>query len=397
MQVGIATEAIDALSQRDRRVRYALALFHAPATNAARLAKSLYRSSAMTHVAVPILALEGYALALWGLWVAWHLGHWELLWVEAAVASGFVLFPALLLAVALRESTQLGIQKGVWALREAAASSDNRLAPAQEPVVWTTPGLSQPEGSSSNIVEAGPVRRLNPNFDAGTNRDLGVLFLFAGIALLVFSPRWLGAFDTFSLGLFVAAVGTLVIGGTLLLLWSFQILRAFSITANEQGFRWKQPAFGLGRRSVQAAWQDVRAFITFRVIPHDESADTDQAFVLDTTTEALAWRITPKTPASVREAHERFVRMANEHVPLRDITASLKNLLESPETRSYEYAVTALSGAAPIPPAVRKVLTTPVRESHFLRGYLIVAAILLTLLIVAGLLLQSGLIPAGSF
>jgi hypothetical protein len=89
--------------------------------------------------------------------------------------------------------------------------------------------------------------------------------------------------------------------------------------------------------------------------------------------------------------------MANEHVPLRDITASLKDLLESPETRSYEYAVTALSGPAPIPPAVRKVLTTPVRESRFLRGYLIVAAILLALLVAAGLLLQSGLIPAGSF
>jgi hypothetical protein len=46
---------------------------------------------------------------------------------------------------------------------------------------------------------------------------------------------------------------------------------------------------------------------------------------------------------------------------------------------------------------VRKVLTTPVRESHVLRGYLIVAAILLALLVAAGLLLQLGLIPAGTF
>jgi hypothetical protein len=241
------------------------------------------------------------------------------------------------------------------------------------------------------------LRRLDPTFDAGTNRDLGVLFLFAGLALLAFSPRWFGAFDTFDLSLFVAAIGTLIIGGALLLPASFQMLRAFTITADEQSFRWKQPAFRLGRRSVQRPWRDAHAFVTFRVAPHDESMDVDEAFLLDTTTEALAWRITPKTPASVREAHERFVRMANEHVQLRDITASLKNLLEAPETRSFEYAVIALSGKALVPPAVRKVLTTPVRESHFLRGYLIVAAILLALLVAAGLLLQFGVIPAGSF
>jgi hypothetical protein len=168
------------------------------------------------------------------------------------------------------------------------------------------------------------------------------------------------------------------------------------VTGDEKGFHWQQLAFSrLGRRSAQGLWQDVRAFVTFTMRQGD-GGDAG-IFLLDMTNEALAWRITPKTPANVREAHERFVRLANEHAPLRDITASLKNLLESPETRSYEYAITALSGPVPVPPAVRKILTTPVRVSHFLRGYLIVATILLALLVAAALLMQSGLIPPNAF
>jgi hypothetical protein len=198
--------------------------------------------------------------------------------------------------------------------------------------------------------------------------------------------------------LFIGGAVALIFAGALNLLIGFQWQRAFTIIAEEDGVEWPGPAIGgMSRHTIHALWEDVRAFVTFRASKDSKSSDLDEIFLLDTGSEALAWRITPKTPASVREAHERFVRMANEHVQLRDITASLKNLLESPETRSYEYAVIALSGAAPVPPAVRKVLTTPVHESHFLRGYLIVAAILLALIVAAGILLQSGLIPAGTF
>jgi hypothetical protein len=197
--------------------------------------------------------------------------------------------------------------------------------------------------------------------------------------------------------LYYVLAGLLILSGTLYEVMAFQLLRKFTLIADDQGPSSRRPAFGIGQRTTQSPWQDARAFITFRTSRDSKSADMDEVFLLDATTETLAWRITPKTPANVREAHERFVRMANEHVRLRDITASLKNLLESPETRSYEYALTALSGSAPIPRAVRKVLTTPARESHFLRGYLIVAAVLLALLVAAGLFLQSGVIPAGTF
>jgi hypothetical protein len=234
--------------------------------------------------------------------------------------------------------------------------------------------------------------------------SVGTLFLVAGIVVLFQGPYFIILVNNFAFQLdsatnvlYFALLGVLVIVGAIYLISAVQLLRPFSVTAEDQGFSWQRPAFGLGRSTVHASWRDARAFVTIKASKDGKSGDVDEIFMLDTTTEALAWRITPKTPASVREAHERFVRMANEHVQLRDITASLKNLLESPETRSFEYAVTALSGPAPVPPAVRKVLTTPIRESHFLRGYLIVAAILLALLVAAGLLLQSGVIPAGSF
>src|SRR2546423_754871 len=94
--------------------------------------------------------------------------------------------------------------------------------------------------------------------------------------------------------------------------------------------------------------------------------------------------MTPKTPPDVRATHERLVRMVSERVQLRDITASLKNLLESPETRSYEYAIAVLSAAAPVHPDVRKALLLPERTpSRFLRGYPLVAAIMLALLVAA--------------
>ena len=178
-----------------------------------------------------------------------------------------------------------------------------------------------------------------------------------------------------------------------------QWLRPFEVRADEQGIRWRQPTFGFGRRAVHVPWQDVRAFVTFRASKDGKSGgDQDEIFLLDATKYVVAWRITPKASPDERKAHEGFVRNVSGHVQLRDITASLKNLLQSPETRSYEYAVAVLSAATPAHPDVRKALILPEQTpSHFLRGYLIVAAILLALLVAAGLLLQSGLIPAGSF
>jgi hypothetical protein len=220
--------------------------------------------------------------------------------------------------------------------------------------------------------------------------------IIIGILSAMLTPGLLLNFGKTLAILYFVLVAVLIIAGAFYTLAGFRWLGALTIGADKDGIKWPVLAFGgLGRRAVEAPWQNVRTFVMLRASKDGKSSNIDEVFLLDTATEALAWRITPKTPASVREAHERLVLMANEHVPLRDITASLKDLLESPETRSYEYAVTALSGSAPVPPSVRKVLTTPVREPHFLRGYLIVAAVLLALLVAAGLLLQSGLIPAG--
>jgi hypothetical protein len=284
----------------------------------------------------------------------------------------------------------------MFAIRQAAAAEDGRLAPTIEAPKLADSDEHKSFDSSSRLA---PVEKLQ-RADA---RVRGLSMLIPGVLFLLFAI--FGAFTRSLVGRSDSAISILYDGlGVLFLLLSafflitaFKTLRTFTITANEQDIRLSHSSSGVGSQPPQVGWSDARGFVTFRVNSNQKKADTDTYYLLDTTSAALAWRITPKTPASVREAHERFVRMANEHVPLRDITASLKGLLESPETRSYEYAVIALSGPAPVPPAVRNVLTTPVRESHFLRGYLSIAAMLLALLVAAGLLLQAGVIPASAF
>jgi len=394
----MSDEKSDAVSQRD--LGLALLTFQSPAS---RADTGTRRTNWIVLAAIESLpALVSYGLGARGLWLATHGGKWQDFWVFTLAASAWtVLVFILLLIVTARgflPSKLERLDKGIQALRQAAATADNRLAPPRTPVIWSDPDESAPSEVSSGTVTMGPLERLD-------GRRVEFLALLGPI-LLLFGLIGVGSalyrYSAFS-NLhdptidqdFATAAGMLVVGTLAIVIAAFW-LSTFTATADEQGLRWQRPVFrGLGRHSVEALWQDARAFVTFTMCQGD-GGESD-VFLFDTTTEALAWRITPKSPASVREAHERFVRMANEHVTLRDITASLKDLLASPETRSFEYAMTALSGPAPVPPAVRKVLTTPVRESHFLRGYLIVAAILLALLGAAGLLLQSGLIPAGTF
>jgi hypothetical protein len=390
----------DAVSQRE--LGPALLTFQSPASQADARSRQRRTNWIALAVVLSLPSLVNYGWAAWSLWLAMHEDQLHDFWGFTLAAIGWAVFVLVLLLIATAGSFSppklQRLDKGIQALRQAATSADNRLAPTHAPPLLSVTDDSEPSEVSSGTVILGPLERLD-------GRRVEFLVLLGPI-LLLFGLIGVGPalyrYSAFS-NLhdptinqdFATAAGMLVLGILAIAIAAFWLSK-FTATASEQGFHWQRPAFsGLGRRSAHASWQDVQAFVTFTMRQGDggESA----VFLLDTATEALAWRITAKTPASVREAHERFVRMANEHVQLRDITASLKNLLESPETRSYEYAVTALSGPAPVPPAVRKVLTTPVRESHFLRGYLIVAAILLALLVAAGLLLQSGLIPAGSF
>jgi hypothetical protein len=393
----MSDEKSDAVSQRE--VRFALAALSVSASKAGQFAR---RAPVIWPVQIFVAflpAVVNFGLATYSLLLvfAGQSAQWQdfrtrtlatLAWTGCALILLSVVISARLFPPAL----VLRIHKGMQGLRQISASGDDRLTPKRSAVIWTDiSGLE-----SVDSVALGPLNRLDSQRAELLLRfGLVLLVLGAGLGALTFAPFLrMTSLDTAESGVTAAACLLLA---AFALVRAIPRLRSFTITAHDQGFQWRRPAPGLRLRSVQAPWRDARALLTFRVHPDGKSADVDEVFLLDTTSEALAWRITPKTPSSVREAHERFVRMANEHVHLRDITASLKNLLEAPETRSFEYAVIALSGKALVPPAVRKVLTTPVREAHFLRGYLILVAILLALLVAAGLLLQFGVIPAGSF
>jgi len=392
------SDAIDAVSRSERGYPFALTALQLSANRAIGVARfvSITTRLARTTVLFPALPIFGDAVFI--LWLVSHNaspqndGWFWAFWVTIAVGFILVLTQGWVdrhNEAAARQT--FWFHKGVYALRQIATSGDNRLTPVQLAHEETGP-LEEP-------LTVGPLQRLSA--DAGAPfRAFGLLILLMGIVL---GALYIGLLSTatFRAGspyLFIGGAVALLFAGALNLITGFQWQRAFTILADEDGVEWPRFAVGgLSRHMAHASWKDARAFVTLKANKDSKSSDVDEIFLLDTTTEALAWRITPKTPTNMREAHERFIRMANEHVPLRDITASLKDLLESPETRSYEYALTALSGPAPVPPAVRKVLITPIRESHFLRGYLIVAATLLALLVAAGLLLQSGLIPAGTF
>jgi hypothetical protein len=396
----MSDEKSDAVSRRE--LGLALLAFQSSASRADAYSRQRRTSWIVLAFVGSLPALVYYGWAAWSLWLATHGGQWQDFWAFtlATVAWAAVVF-ILLLIVPVRGLSPARLQrldKGIQALRQAAAAGDNRLAPKHESVEWSDADELASSGASSGTTTIGPLERL------GGGRE-EFLVLLGPILLLIALPALGSALyryfafsnlhDPIIIQDFTAATLMLVAGILAIVVAAFWP-STFTVTADEQGVRWQRPAFtGLGRHAVQAIWPDVQTFITFMMRQGDSGES--EVFLLDTTNEALAWRITPKTPSSVREAHERFVRAANEHAPLRDITASLKDLLQSPETRAYEYAVLALSGPAPIPAAVRKVLTTPVHGPRFLRGYLLVAAILLAPLVAAGLLLQFGLLPVGAF
>jgi hypothetical protein len=401
------SDEIAALHQRERGYSFVFSAFAIPAARAEKIARLVRNSSTITRICSPFVPLLFFGYAIQRLWFAWHSDIWSYFWWDALGVLAFSAVEVALLAGVQSTSRNLRMHKGIQALRQAAVSGDSRLTPLHSVKESGDPVSQETPGSSQVPLRLDPLRSIHSNTGAIFSIIglfllliglVGLSFMLIGMALGLLELQRFSSFDNIIVGIYIALVGFFIIFGLLYLVIGFQWQRAFAIVATQERFEWPVLAFrGLARRLVHAPWRDARAFITFKVRRDSKSPDMGEVFLLDTTTEALTWRITPKTPASVREAHERFVHMANEHIQLRDITVSLKNLLEVPETRSFEYAVTALSGPAPVPPAVRKVLTTPVRESHFLRVYLIVAAIMLALLVAAGLLLQSGIIPPVPF
>jgi hypothetical protein len=328
---------------------------------------------------------------VWLFGLPWNSPAWVVFWLAVLAANVWIpLFGRMPSQRETRAQPALYLHRGIQALRQAAASGDNRLAP----VVVSDVDVMSAARSEGPVV--GRFQRVS----ALTNGVVGVVlsFILVLVAILMGWPPGSSIF-ALSLGyLWLVAFGAFLIEALGAMIISIQWLRPFEIIADMQGVTWREPALRFARRTVRAPWQDVRAFVTFQASKNRKpAADVDQIYLFETEKHAVAWKITPKTPSSMQEAHERFVRMANEHVPLRDITASLNRLLESPETRSYEYAIAVLSDPTPVPSSVRVALFPQTREPRFQQMYLIVSMILLTLLVVAGLLLQTGVIPPVPF
>jgi hypothetical protein len=392
------SDEIEAIKRSD--VTFQLTALQVPASQAARMARSLRSTAGGSRASLYFSTVYLFAMAAIILWLAWssdrytYRAFWLLFWFVIVAAVVWIPVSARL---ATRRDANIQptfyLYRGIQALLQAAASGDKRLAP-------TVP--NNVDETSNGAAEGPTVGR----FERVGAKFRGIMLLVMGIVLIVFAvsfflgwPVDLSFSDTSQFNLRIIASTIFLLEGVWMVIVGVQWLRPFEVGADAKSVYWQQPPLGFKRRMVRVPWQDMRAFVTFRATKDGKTdADVDEIFLLDATKYAVAWRITPKASPDERKANEGIVRNVNEHIQLRDITASLKNLLESPETRSYEYAITVLSATTPAHPDVRKALILPEHTSaRFLSGYLLVAAILLALLIAAGLLLQSGLIPAGTF
>jgi hypothetical protein len=388
------SDEIEAIKRSD--VAFKLTALEVHANRAGAMARALRVSGGSSRPIAFFPVIYFCLLAAMGLWFIWLFGaawnnpSWGAFWI--AVLAALVWIPIFGRLASRRDATPqpaVYLHRGIQALRQAAAAGDNRLAP-----VVQNRSDEFPDIHTENTV-TGRFQRVHATTNAIVSWVMGVALIALAVLLITFDRTLLPGLDSTLHTIYIGAVAVMLIEGVYVILLGFQTSRPFEISADTQGIRWQRPSGGLRRRLTRSPWQDVRSFVTIHVSKDGKTdANIDEIYLLDTMKYAVAWKITPKTPASVRETHNRFVRMANEHAPLRDITASLKNLLESPETRSYEYAVAVLSSPAPVPTAVRAALIPHARLPRFQNVYPIVAAILLTLLIMAGLLLQTGVIPA---
>ena len=358
------SDEIEAIKRSD--VTFQLTALQVPASQAARMARTLRSTPGWSRASLFLPTVYLFAMAAITLWLAWSFGrhwydtNWLLFWF--VIVAAFVWIPVSIWSAKRRDANiqpAFYLHRGIQALRQAAASSDNRLAPAvQSPVDETADSKD-----ASPIV--GRFQRLGAQ-----SRGVGPLVI--GVVLILFAASIFGGWpvdlsfsDTSIFNLRIVASTVFLIEGVWIVIVGSQWLRPFEVGADKQGVRWRQPTFGFGRHAVHVPWQDVRAFVTFRASKDGKSgSDQDEIFLLDATKYVVAWRITPKASPDERKAHEGFVRNVSGHVQLRDITASLKNLLQSPETRSYEYAVAVLSAATPRIPMCERHLFCLSRLRH---------------------------------
>ena len=335
------SDEIEAIKRSD--VTFQLTALQIPASQAARMARSLRSTAGGSRASLFFPTVYLFAMAAITLWLAWSFGrywydtNWLLFWFVIVLA--FVWIPVSIWSAKRRDANiqpAFYLHRGILALREAAVSGDDRLAPAVPYSVEETPE------SGAEVPLVGGFQRVGAQFR-------GIMLLVMGVVLTLFAASILGGWpvdlsfsDTSILNLRVIASTVFLIEGVWLIIVAVQLLRPFEITTEEQGVRWRQSTFR--RRTVRVPWQDVRAFVTFRASKDGKTgSDQDEIFLLDATKYVVAWRITPKSSQDERKANEGIVRNVSEHIQLRDITASLKELLESPETRSYEYSVAMLS------------------------------------------------------
>ena len=197
------------------------------------MARTLRSTPGWSRASLFLPTVYLFAMAAITLWLAWSFGrhwydtNWLLFWF--VIVAAFVWIPVSIWSAKRRDANiqpAFYLHRGIQALRQAAASSDNRLAPAvQSPV-------DEAADSKDASPTVGRFQRLGAQ-----SRGVGPLVM--GVVLILFAASIFGGWpvdlsfsDTSILNLRVVASTVFLIEGVWIVIVGSQWLRPFEVRAD---------------------------------------------------------------------------------------------------------------------------------------------------------------------
>ena len=179
------SDEIEAIKRSD--VTFQLTALQVPASQAARMARTLRSTPGWSRASLFLPTVYLFAMAAITLWLAWSFGrhwydtNWLLFWF--VIVAAFVWIPVSIWSAKRRDANiqpAFYLHRGIQALRQAAASGDNRLAPAA-PEQCDEASLIAMDGSPT----VGRFQRLGA-------QSRGVRLLVMGVVLILFAASIFG-------------------------------------------------------------------------------------------------------------------------------------------------------------------------------------------------------------
>lgn len=338
-----------------------------------------------------LLFIVCLAAAIWTGFVAlrygWETGQWGVEYQEKLL--NFMLYPAecllpwcAVIMWPLSFPTLRQLVYGAAALRDYAAENAGAI-PAATDILAVLDSIAAP----TLPAEFGPFRRANRslrNSDLGAGACLlliGLSLVGIVITLLIAAPQWISWPRVATFGIVVVGLA-LCAAGIALLAEAVRLGRRVRVQANEMGLRWERVFPRRGEDSIP--WDAIRAIF---VISHTRRLDGCLACVVASSSAALAFDLSPQTPAAQVADANRLAKLVlvRTGLPLLDQTKVAENFSMRRYTPQYRaaYEVLTRPGEVSQPGALR--LPPPITTPRFVK---LVVLCLLPLLLIPGVALS---------